>query len=327
MALLEVRNLQTHFRTDDGLLKAVNGISYYVDEAEIVALVGESGCGKSISQLSTMRLVPDPPGRIVGGQIFLRGEDLLSVSEKRMQSIRGCEIAMVFQEPMTSLNPVLPIWRQMTEVFELHLGLNRRAAKKRSVELLELVGIPDAEKRLDDYPHMFSGGMRQRIMIAMALSCTPKLLIADEPTTAVDVTTQAQLLELMSETGRLLKTSIVLVTHNLGTVARYARRIYVMYAGRIVEQGSTRDIFYEPSHPYTVGLLRSVPRLDKPRRDSLVPIDGAPPDLAHLSDICAFLPRCPFKIHQCLSEPPWNMRNVGDGHTVACLANVRKVSS
>ena len=265
--LLEVKNLKTQFTTEQGLVKAVDGVSYQIDEREIVGLVGESGCGKSVSQLSTMQLIPTPPGKIADGQVLFEGQDLLGFEKNgpAMRDIRGGKIAMIFQEPMTSLNPTMTIGRQLSEAMELHLGLDGQAAREKAIDLLGLVGIPAGEERLDDYPHNFSGGMRQRVMIAMALSCNPRLLIADEPTTALDVTTQAQLLELMKEMVERFQASLIVVTHNLGVVARYADRIYVMYAGRIVEAGPTKDIFGDPRHPYTMALLQAVPRLDEER--------------------------------------------------------------
>jgi peptide/nickel transport system ATP-binding protein len=261
--ILQVENLKTYFKTDRGLVKAVDGVSFHVGEHEIVGLVGESGCGKSVSMLSAMQLIPTPPGKIEAGKVLFEGANLLRYPAKgrEMRSIRGGQIAMIFQEPMTSLNPVLTICRQLTEMLELHLNMDRQSSRKRAIELLKMVGIPEAENRIDDYPHQFSGGMRQRVMIAMALSCNPKLIIADEPTTALDVTTQAQLLELMLDMVTRLNTSLVIVTHNLGVVARYVQRIYVMYSGRVVESGLSEDIFRNPRHPYTIGLLKCVPRL------------------------------------------------------------------
>jgi oligopeptide/dipeptide ABC transporter ATP-binding protein len=299
--LLEVKNLKTQFNTEAGLVKAVDGVSFYIDEHEIVGLVGESGCGKSVSQLSIMQLISTPPGKIAEGEVIFEGRDLLKCEANGpvMRSIRGAKIAMVFQEPMTSLNPVLTINQQISETMQLHLGMSTSAARQRSIELLKLVGIPAAEGRIDDYPHQFSGGMRQRVMIAMGLSCNPKLLIADEPTTALDVTTQAVLLELMKDMVERFNTSLVIVTHNLGVVARYATRIYVMYAGRVVESGSTKDIFAHPSHPYTIGLLSCIPRLDEARGRKLVPIEGLPPNLVNMAPTCAFLPRCPYHIDKC----------------------------
>jgi len=264
--LLRVDNLQTEFRVEEGVVRAVNGVSYTVDEREIVGIVGESGCGKSVSQLSVMQLVRRP-GRIVGGEVWFEGDNLLKyrANGSEMREIRGAKISMIFQEPMTSLNPVLTIGRQLTESLELHLGMKKKESRARAIELLDSVGIPGAEGRLDDYPHQFSGGMRQRVMIAIGVACQPKMVIADEPTTALDCTTQAQLLELMLSSIEGCQGALVLVTHNLGVVARYAHRIYIMYAGRIVEQGLCRDIFYRPRHPYTIGLLKSVPRLDEER--------------------------------------------------------------
>ena len=324
--LLEVKNLQTEFKTESGLVRAVNDVSYYIDEQEIVGVVGESGCGKSVSQLSVMRLI-NAPGKIAGGQIIFEGQNLLKYSANgpEMRSIRGAKIAMIFQEPMTSLNPVLTIGRQLTEMLELHLGMHGEAAKNRVIELLSLVGIPGAETRLGDYPHQFSGGMRQRVMIAMGLSCNPKMLIADEPTTALDVTTQAQLLELMKAMVERFNSSLVIVTHNLGVVARYAKRIYIMYAGRIVESGTCKDIFRSPRHPYTIGLLRCVPRLDEEVGRKLVPIKGLPPNLINMPKTCAFLPRCPYVVDQCREEPWPELREVGNQQFIRCFVNTEEV--
>ena len=278
--LLEVNNLTTHFFTSDGVVKAVDGISYSLGEGEILGIVGESGCGKSVSALSLMRLVADPPGKIVDGEVVFEGKDLLQVEDAEMRSIRGNRMAMVFQEPMTSLNPVLTIGRQLTETLELHQDMSKTEARARAAELITQVGIPDAENRLKDYPHQFSGGMRQRVMIAMALSCNPRLIIADEPTTALDVTIQAQILELMQDLSKQYGTAMIIITHNLGVVARYAQRVNVMYAGKIVEEGTAKEIYANPTHPYTLGLLNSVPRLDEKRGIKLVPIEGLPPDLS-----------------------------------------------
>ena len=322
--VLTVENLKTYFRTEHGLVKAVDGVSYHIDENEIVGLVGESGCGKSVSQLSVMQLIPTPPGKIVDGKIMFEGQNLLEFGANgpHMRSIRGGKIAMVFQEPMSSLNPVLTIGRQMTEMLELHLHMKRRVARKRSIELLKLVGIPDAESRIDEYSYQFSGGMRQRVMIAMALSCNPRMVIADEPTTALDVTTQAQLLELMKEMVTHFNTSLVIVTHNLGVVARYAQRIYVMYAGRIVEAATCKELFALPRHPYTIGLLKCVPRLDEPPGRQLVPIAGMPPNLVDMAPNCAFLPRCAYRIDRCEREPWPGLRPVdGCEHYVSCYVN------
>ena len=317
--LLEVHDLKTQFKTDDGLVKAVDGISYFVDEQEIIGLVGESGCGKSVSQLSVMQLI-FPPGKVVGGEVLFEGKDLLTLEPNGpvMRSIRGGKIAMIFQEPMTSLNPGLTIGKQLTEMLKLHRGMNRGESKASAVELLMKVGIPAAETRLNDYPHQFSGGMRQRVMIAMGLSCSPKILIADEPTTALDVTIQAQLLELMKGVVEDMKTSLILVTHNLGIVARYVTRLYVMYAGRIVESGSCEDIFRRPLHPYTLGLFKSVPRLDEEKVRKLVPIQGSPPSLVNLPATCAFLPRCTYTIDKCFKEPWPALEEAGPKHCVRC---------
>jgi oligopeptide/dipeptide ABC transporter ATP-binding protein len=315
--LLEVRDLKTYFFTAAGTVRAVDGVSYDVRAGETVALVGESGCGKSVSALSVMRLVAAPAGRIVGGQILFRGRDLLTLDEESMRRIRGREIAMVFQEPMTSLNPVLSVGRQLTEPLEIHLGMRPEAARQRAAELLAMVGIPEAEHQLARYPHHFSGGMRQRLMIAMALSCNPSLILADEPTTALDVTIQAQILELMKDLSRRLGIAMVLITHNLGVVARYADRVNVMYAGKMVEQGRARDLYARPRHPYTMGLLRSVPRLDEPRKAQLHPIDGQPPDLTRLPPGCAFAPRCQYAVARCEGEVP-PLLHVGAEHLAAC---------
>ena len=322
-ALLQVRNLRTNFQTSAGVVRAVDGVSWDVQEGETVALVGESGCGKSVSALSIMRLVAEPAGRIEGGEILYKGRDLLKLSESEMQSVRGREIAMVFQEPMTSLNPVLTIGRQLTEGLEIHLGLRGAAVQARAVELLGMVGIPDPARRLAQYPHHFSGGMRQRMMIAMALACNPSLILADEPTTALDVTIQAQILELMRDLARRLKVAMLIITHNLGVVARYADRVNVMYAGRIVEQATAGEIYANPRHPYTLGLLRSVPRLDEPRRARLDPIQGQPPDLTRLPPGCAFAPRCNYKVERCAEVPP--LEDVVPGHSSACWERLRLV--
>ncbi len=316
--LLEVKNLKTHFVTRSGVVRAVDDVSWDVGESETVALVGESGCGKSVSALSIMRLVAGPAGRIVGGQVLFKGRDLLRLSEEEMRHVRGREIGMIFQEPMTSLNPVLTIGRQLTEGLEIHLGLTPTESRRRSAELLGMVGISDPERRLSQYPHQFSGGMRQRMMIAMALACTPSLILADEPTTALDVTIQAQILELMKDLSRRFGVAMLIITHNLGVVARYADRVNVMYAGRIIERGTARELYANPRHPYTLGLLRSVPRLDEPRRARLDPIEGQPPDLMRLPGGCAFSPRCAFSVERCRVEiPPLQAMDAG-GHVSAC---------
>ncbi len=321
--LLEVKDLQTHFLTRGGVVRAVDGVSWDVEEGETVALVGESGCGKSVTALSIMRLVSQPAGRIVGGHIVFKGRDLLTLGEEEMRRVRGREIGMIFQEPMTSLNPVLTIGRQLTEGLEIHLGMSGDEAKRRAAELLGTVGIPDPARRLSQYPHQFSGGMRQRMMIAMALACDPALVLADEPTTALDVTIQAQILELMKGLARRLGVAMLIITHNLGVVARYADRVNVMYAGRIIERGTARELYGQPRHPYTLGLLRSVPRLDEPRRARLAPIEGQPPDLTRLPPGCAFAPRCAFRVERCATEVP-PLEPVGDGgHVSACWESAR----
>ena len=315
--LLEVNNLTTHFFTSDGVVKAVDGINYHVDEGEILGIVGESGCGKSVSALSLMRLVADPPGKIVDGEVTFEDKDLLQLGDAEMRSIRGNRMAMVFQEPMTSLNPVLTIGRQITETLELHQNMTKSQARERAVELIRMVGISDAGSRLTDYPHQFSGGMRQRVMIAMALSCNPKLIIADEPTTALDVTIQAQILELMRELAQQFGTALIIITHNLGVVARYAHRVVVMYAGKIIETGTAAEIYRNPRHPYTLGLLNSVPRLDEAVKASLDPIEGLPPDLIDLPVGCSFQPRCPYAFDRCTQETPYLMEH-SEAHTTAC---------
>lgn len=321
MSLLQVRDLKTYFYTDAGVVRAVDGVSYDLKEGETLGLVGESGCGKSVSALSILRLIANPPGKIIGGEIFFEGKDLLKISEEEIRSIRGNHIAMIFQEPMTSLNPVLTIGLQIGEALELHRNMNKKEAREEILRLLRMVGIPDPERRINDYPHQFSGGMRQRVIIAMALSCNPKLLIADEPTTAVDVTIQAQLLEVVKELTSRLGTAVMLITHNLGVVARHVNRMAVMYAGRIVEQGPAAEVYTHPRHPYTIGLLASVPRLDKPRKERLVPIDGQPPNLILLPPGCSFMPRCSHRMEICSKERP-ELRPLGDGHFTACWANM-----
>jgi oligopeptide/dipeptide ABC transporter ATP-binding protein len=316
--LLEINDLHTYFFSAAGVVKAVDGISYDVNQGETIAIVGESGCGKSVSALSILRLVADPPGRIVGGSIRFHDRDLLKLSDEEIRKVRGKDIAMVFQEPMTSLNPVLTIGRQLTETLEQHLDMTREHAVTRAIELLGMVGISDPGRRLKQYPHHFSGGMRQRVMIAMALSCEPKLIIADEPTTALDVTIQAQILELMKDLTRRLGVALIVITHNLGIVARYADRVNVMYAGRIIESGTAGDIYHRPHHPYTLALLRSVPRMDQPRQARLDPVQGQPPDLTRLGGGCAFRPRCGFATPHCAEvAPPLAPVDAG-GHIAAC---------
>jgi oligopeptide/dipeptide ABC transporter ATP-binding protein len=325
-AVLEVENLKTYFKTEYGLVKAADGVSFHVDQGEIIGLVGESGCGKSVSILSVMQLI-QTPGEIMDGKILFQGQELrhYKSNSPEMRAIRGAKMTMIFQEPMTSLNPVLSIARQLTETLELHLQMDKQASRERAIELLRMVGVPDAPRRVDDFPHMFSGGMRQRVMIAMALSCNPEIIFADEPTTAVDVTTQAQLLELMKDLVTQHHTSLVIVTHNLGVVARYAQRIYVMYAGRIIESGRSEDIFENPQHPYTIGLLNSVPKLgEKHGSRKLIPIEGLPPNLIDMPPTCAFLPRCTCKVERCSKEPWPALRAVGEQHYVSCHADVKR---
>ncbi len=320
--LLEVEDLHVHFVTTRGVVRAVEGISYQVRAGEVVALVGESGCGKSVSSLAIMRLLAKPAGRIVAGRILFQGRDLLELAEDEMRAIRGRDIAMIFQEPMTSLNPVLTIGFQIMEPLQIHMGMDHAAALGRATELLQLVGMPDPERRLEQYPHQFSGGMRQRVMIAIGLSCNPKLLIADEPTTALDVTIQAQILKLMKDLSRELGIALVVITHNLGVVARYADRVNVMYAARIAEQGTAAEIFDRPLHPYTAGLLRSVPRLDQPRGRKLETIDGMPPNLLDAPAGCRFAPRCPARLEACVAAPP-PLVEILPGHWSACVRGVQ----
>ena len=315
--VLEVRSLKTQFKTQDGVVKAVDDVSFYVMPGETLGVVGESGCGKSMTGLSIMRLIPSPPGKIVAGEIFFNGDDILRMTDEQVRSIRGNDIAMIFQDPMTSLNPVLTINRQISEALQLHMGMNRNQARDRTIELLKMVGIPNAEERVDQYPHQFSGGMRKLVMIAMALSCNPKLLIADEPTTALDVTIQAQILDLMRTLQMERDTGVILVTHSMGVVAGMADRIQVMYAGHIVETASTEEIFANPRHPYTVGLLKSIPRLDAMRKEKLEPIRGLPPDLIDLPDMCPFVPRCNYAREKCEQKNP-PLLEVNPGHWSAC---------
>ena len=321
-SLLQVSDLGTRFHTPEGTVHAVNGISFHVNEGETVAVVGESGCGKSVSMMSLLRLIPTPPGEIYSGTAIYRGDDLLKKSELEMEDVRGREIAMIFQDPMTSLNPVLTIGRQLTESLRVHLGLSSEQAEKRAVELLEQVGIPDPGRRLGDYPHQFSGGMRQRVMIAMALSCAPSLLIADEPTTALDVTIQAQIVELVARLREVLHMAIIWITHDLGVVAGMADRVIVMYAGFIVEEADVQDLYDSPSHPYTLALLAALPRVDRRRDQRLKSIAGAPPNLLVAPRGCPFAPRCEFVIERCRQENP-PLMTVEKTHTSACWVDVK----
>jgi oligopeptide transport system ATP-binding protein len=319
--LLQVNDLTTHFFAGNAVVKAVDGVSYGLEEGETMAIVGESGCGKTVSALSLLRLIPDPPGRIVRGEVIFENRDLLKLGEDELCSVRGNRIAMIFQEPMTSLNPVLTVGLQVMEPLMLHKGMGRKEALREAVGLLKRVRIPDAEARTRAYPHELSGGMRQRVMIAMGLACNPRLIIADEPTTALDVTIQAELLGLMKELTNARGTALVVITHNLGIVARYADSVMVMYAGKAVEKARTRDLYRSPLHPYTAGLLESVPRLDQDLRRTLRSIEGRPPDLARLPSGCAFHPRCGRVFERCREETPV-LRNTGDGHEVACWLGV-----
>ncbi len=321
MTLLRVRNLRVDFASDRGVVRAVQGISFDVAAGEILGVVGESGSGKSVAALSVMRMIPQPPGRVSADELSFEGRDLLRLNEADAREVRGHHIAMVFQDPMRSLNPVLTIGRQVTEGLSRHLGLGRAAARHRAIELLEVVGIPRAGERLSAYPHQFSGGMRQRVMIAIALSCHPRLLIADEATTALDVTIQAQIVELVKRLARDLGTSVIWISHDLGVVAGMCDRVNVMYAGRIVESGSIDDVFDRPGHGYTLGLIGSTPRVDGIAQDRLTPIEGMPPELIQAPTLCPFLPRCQVSVEACHVAMP-QMRERGNGHQAACFADL-----
>ncbi|MGE5511884.1 MAG: ABC transporter ATP-binding protein [Bacteroidota bacterium] len=318
--LLEIRGLKTHFATDDGMVRAVDGVDLHIDRGETVGVVGESGCGKTVTAHSVLKLIPMPPGRIVAGQILWRGRDLVPLDANEMDKIRSKEIAIVFQEPMTSLNPVYTVGEQIAEVIRRHEGLGRSAALDKTIEMLRLVQIPNPRRRVNDYPHQFSGGMRQRVMIAMALSCNPKLLIADEPTTALDVTIQAQILELLQDMKSRFGMAIMLITHAMGVVAETAQRVVVMYAGKVVEEASVSQLFRHPRHPYTQGLIRSIPRIDlaATRKVRLEAIAGVVPSLLNPPRGCRFAPRCRFATAVCLEAPP-PLREVEAGHKVACV--------
>ena len=319
--LLSVNNLSVHFFTGNGVIKAVDQISYELNAGETLGIVGESGCGKSVSALSLLRLIPNPPGKIVGGEILFEGRDLLEANKKALCGIRGNEIAMIFQEPITSLNPVQRIGHQVREPLLVHQKMKKKQATGKAINALKKVRIPDSENRIQDFPHQFSGGMCQRAMIAMGLTCAPKLIIADEPTTALDVTIQAQLLSLMKQLTRESGTALIIITHNLGIIARYADRVNVMYAGRIVEKAAAKELYKHPKHPYTIGLMASVPHLNQDAGDRLTPIDGQPPDLADLPAGCSFAPRCRFAIEKCRLKAPM-LRPVFDGHEIACWVDV-----
>lgn len=315
--ILQVKDLKTYFNTDAGVVKAVNGVSYNLKKGEILGLVGESGSGKSVSSLSLMKLVPTPPGRIAGGEVLLDGKDILQMKEKELRAVRGDRISMIFQDPMTSLNPFLKISTQLMETIQLHQGLNKKEAREKAVEMLELVGIPAAGSRVDCYPHQFSGGMRQRVMIAMALSCNPEVLIADEPTTALDVTIQAQILDLIKDLSERLNTAVIMITHDLGVVAGMCDKVCVMYAGEIVEKAPNDDIFNDPKHPYTRGLIKSVPRLDKANDQRLYSIEGQPPNVIDLPVCCPFHPRCDKAMEKCRNSYPPEV-DLGEERVVRC---------
>jgi oligopeptide transport system ATP-binding protein len=319
--LLEVKNLKTRFKITGAYVHAVNGISYALDESGSLGVVGESGCGKSVGVMSVMRLIPQPPGEIYEGEVLYGGRDLLKLSMEEMRHVRGKEIAMIFQDPMTSLNPVMRIGRQITEALELHMGMDKKQARARAAELLTMVGIPRAADRLDDYPHQFSGGMRQRVMIAIALSCMPQVLIADEPTTALDVTIQAQIVDLVKKLRDELGMAVIWITHDLGVVARLVKNVVVMYAGFIIERSPVEDLYAHPSHPYTLGLLGSLPRLDTHERERLVSIQGAPPDLVDLPKGCPFKARCTYAIDRCSEENP-PLLPINLTHEAACWVDV-----
>ncbi|MDI9419666.1 MAG: ABC transporter ATP-binding protein [Firmicutes bacterium] len=323
--ILEVRNLCTSFFTHEGEVKAVNDVSFHIDEQEIVAFVGESGCGKTVTQLSLLQIVPAPPGKITGGEVFFKGRDLLQhkPNSPEMRSVRGAGIAMIFQEPMTSLNPVFTVGHQLTDIIMLHRKVGHKEAWEMGIEALRSVEIPEPEVRMRNYPFELSGGMRQRVMIAMAVYCNPDIIIADEPTTALDVTTQAQVLELLVSLVKQHRKSLIIVTHNLGVVTRYVDRIYVMYAGRIIESGSTEEIMTKPRHPYTIGLLNSVPKIEKERSEKLIPIKGAPPWLIDMDPRCTFLPRCSYACEVCETKEFPKLRRLGESdHFIACHRDI-----
>ena len=314
--LLEVQDLRTHIFTREGVIKAVDGVSFTLEAGEVLGIVGESGSGKSMTALSLMRLIPSPPARIVGGRALFDGRDLLALDSAELRRLRGHKIAMIFQDPLSSLNPTMTVGRQIAETMEVHLHLSRAGARRRTIDLLEMVGIPSAARRFGDYPHQFSGGMRQRVMIAMAMSCRPLLLLADEPTTALDVTVQAQILDLIRTMGQEMGTAVILITHDMGIVAGLAHKVAVMYAGHIAEMAPTAPLFAEPRHPYTLGLMSSIPDLEGETRTPLRAIPGLPPDLARLPGGCPFQPRCAFRMSQCATFPP--EREFGADHTALC---------
>ncbi len=326
-ALLEVRGLETQFKTPAGIVHAVNRISFDLKEGETLGIVGESGCGKSVTMLSLLRLIQSPPGKITAGSAFFSGLDLLKLSNEEMRHIRGAEITMIFQDPMTSLNPVLTVGLQLAEPLMLHLGMNRNQANGRAAELLEMVGIPKAKDRLGDYPHQFSGGMRQRVMIAMALSCNPQILIADEPTTALDVTIQAQIVELVKRLRDELGMAIIWITHDLGIIAGLAQRVIVMYGGFIIEEAPVKELYAHPEHPYTLGLIGSLPRVDEAGHHRLVSIEGQPPVLFERPEQCPFAPRCKYAIDRCWKENPALAMVGTDHHLTACWVDTKTGSA
>ena len=325
--LLEVNHLKTSFFTAEGEVKAVDDVSYYVNKGEVIAIGGESGCVKSVTQMSIMQLIQSPPGEIVGGEVLFKGKDLLKYGSKskEMRDIRGAEISMIFQEPMTSLNPVMTVGKQLTEVLRIHSGLDKKEAWERGIKALEAVGIPEPALRMKNYPFELSGGMRQRVMIAIAVACNSDLIIADEPTTALDVTTQAQVMDLLQDLVVRLGKSLIIITHNLGLVTRYAERVYVMYAGKIVESGTTEQILTNPHHPYTIGLLSSVPKLEDDTNADLIPIPGMPPVLSSLPKGCAFMPRCQFACEQCRNSDYPSVKVIEEGHVAACHLDLSQV--
>ncbi len=321
-SLLDVQGLETTFKTPDGVVHAVNGVSFSLKEGETLGVVGESGCGKSVTMMSALRLIPSPPGKVTAGKAFFNGHDLLTMTNEEIRHVRGAQISMIFQDPMTSLNPVLTIGRQLEEPLMLHVGMTKKQASDRAAELLSMVGIPNAKERLNDYPHQYSGGMRQRVMIAMALSCSPQILIADEPTTALDVTIQAQIVELVKRLRDELGMAIIWITHDLGIVAGLAQRVIVMYGGYIIEESTVTDLYVNPSHPYTIGLLGSLPRVDARTHDKLFSIEGLPPVLYHKPNACPFAPRCRWAMERCWKENPV-LEPVSPEHRVACWVDTK----
>jgi oligopeptide transport system ATP-binding protein len=320
--LLDVKELETQFKTPEGFVHAVNGVSFRLNEGETLGVVGESGCGKSVTMLSILSLIASPPGKVVAGEAFFAGNDLLKMSTEEIRNVRGAQIAMIFQDPMTSLNPVLSIGRQLEEPLMLHLGMSKSQAQTRAAELLGMVGIPNAKERLSDYPHQYSGGMRQRVMIAMALSCNPQILISDEPTTALDVTIQAQIMDLVKRLRSELGMAIIWITHDLGVVAGLAQRVLVMYGGHVIEESLVNDLFVNPSHPYTIGLIGSLPRVDGKQSGRLFSIPGQPPILYQKPGFCPFAPRCKWVTERCWKENPV-LESVSDDHRVACWVDVK----